>query len=220
MRVDPLLLRERMVVRDVIGRGVRDERVIAAMRAVPRHAFVDEALAARAYADQPLPIGGKQTISRPSTVALMTELLAAREGDRVLEIGTGSGYQAAVLSLLCARVDSVERMPQLARRAKAIFRRLGIVNVRIFTSDGTIGLPGMKPYPRIIVTAGSPSVPQALLDQLEEGGRLVVPVKDGEGERLHVVTKLDGRSVTTESAACTFVPLIGEQGWGEPPSQI
>jgi protein-L-isoaspartate(D-aspartate) O-methyltransferase len=209
--------RERMVIRDVIGRGVKDERVIAALRSVPRHRFVDEALAARAHADQPLPIGAGQTISRPSTVALMSELLAPEPGHRVLEIGTGSGYQAAILSRLCARVDTIERVAVLARRAKALLPRLGFANVRVFETDGTRGLKGMKPYPRIIVTAGAPIVPEALLLQLQDGGRLVVPVGGvSVEERLQVIEKIDGRAVTRESVPCSFVPLIGAHGHAPP----
>ena len=206
-----------MVERDVVARGVRDERVIAAMRAVPRHLFVDEALAARAYADQPLPIGSRQTISRPSTVAVMSELLAPGEDDRVLEIGTGSGYQAAVLARLCGRVDTIERVPLLASRAKAVFRRLGIANVRVFQSDGSVGLRGMKPYPRIVVTCGAPELPEKLLAQLEEGGRMVVPVGSVSGdERLQVVEKRGGVAVMRESVPCSFVPLIGADGHASP----
>lgn len=219
--VDPVRLRERMVERDVVGRGVRDPRVIAAMLAVPRHLFVDEALAARAYTDQPLPIGARQTISRPSTVAIMSELLAPGEDDRVLEIGTGSGYQAAVLARLCAAVDTVERIPSLARRAKALFRKLGIRNVRVFESDGSLGLAARTEYPRVIVTAGAPSIPEALVAQLAEGGRLVVPVADARGaERLQVVEKIDGRAVVRPSVSVSFVPLIGGAGHAppEPPS--
>ena len=216
-RPDPVRLRERMVARDVVGRGVRDERVIAAMLAVQRHLFVDEALADRAYTDQPLPIGTRQTISRPSTVAIMSELLAPGAEDRVLEIGTGSGYQAAVLSHLCARVDTVERVPSLARRARTLLRRLGITNVRVFERDGTLGLPGMDPYLRMIVTAGAPELPMALLSQLAEGGRLIVPVAEGaDAERLMVVEKRDGRILHRVGAAVSFVPLIGAGGHAEP----
>ncbi len=212
-RADPIRLRERMVERDVIGRGVTDERVIAAMLAVPRHLFVDEALADRAYADQPLPIGSKQTISRPSTVAIMSALLAPEPTDRVLEIGTGSGYQAAVLGRLGARVDTVERVPSLARRARKLLRQLGITNVRVWESDGTLGLPGRAPFARILVTAGAPDLPEALVEQLGEGGRLVLPVATGgEAERLHVVEKRDGGTFHRTGDACAFVPLIGAGG--------
>lgn len=205
-----------MVERLVAG-GLRDERVVAALLEIPRHLFVEEALAPRAYADQALPIGSKQTISRPSTVAVMTELLAPRADDRVLEIGTGSGYQAAVLSRLCARVDTIERVATLARRAKALLPRLGIRNVRVFETDGTRGLRGMKPYPRIIVTAGAPVLPEMLVEQLEEGGRMVVPVGGVSGaETLQVVEKIDGRIAVKASVPCSFVPLIGAEGHSEP----
>ena len=215
MSLDPVHLRERMVQRDVIGRGVVDARVIEAMRAVPRHRFVDDALAGRAYTDQPLPIGGRQTISRPSTVALMSELLAPDPSHRVLEIGTGSGYQAAVLAQLCRHVDTVERLPLLARRARAVLAALGIRNVRVWESDGTLGLPRLPPFSRIVVTAGSPDVPEPLFEQLAEGGRMVVPVAEGDEEILQVVARLDGRKVVERSVRCAFVKLIGAHGHAE-----
>jgi len=147
----------------------------------------------------------------------MSELLAPEPEHRVLEIGTGSGYQAAILARLCAHVDTVERIPALARRARSLFRKLGIRNVRVHESDGTVGLPGRPPYPRIVVTAGSPAIPDALVAQLAEGGRMVVPVADGRGgERLHVVEKLNGVAVARESVSCAFVPLIGREGYAGP----
>lgn len=216
--VDPVGLRHKMVERDVIGRGVRDHALIEAMRLVPRHLFVDEALASRAYTDQPLPIGSKQTISRPSTVAIMTELLAVDPSLRVLEIGTGSGYQAAVLSRLARHVDTIERLPVLARRARSVLAAVGARNVTVHEEDGSVGLGRGRSYPRIIVTAGSPDLLDRLFAQLEEGGRMVVPVAEAGGEeRLHVVRKVDGKKVVEPSVACSFVPLIGQAGYAQPP---
>jgi protein-L-isoaspartate(D-aspartate) O-methyltransferase len=210
-------LRETMVRREVLEKGIDDERVVEAMRRLPRHLFVDEALWGRAHLDEALPIGWKQTISRPHIVALMSRLLDPAPDDAVLEIGTGSGYQAAVLSFLAGRVDSVERIAGLAERARRVLRFLGIDSVRVFDGDGTVGLPERAPYPRVIVTAGSPDLPEALFEQLAEGGRMVVPVADPEGgERLRVVERRHGRAVVRASVPCAFVPLIGRQGYAEP----
>jgi len=206
-----------MVEQEVIGRGITDERVIAALRAVPRHRFVDEALVYRAYDGEALPIGSRQTISRVHTVALMSELLAVEPEQRVLEVGTGSGYQAAVLSHLAARVESVERIPTLARRARRLLADLGLVNVRVWESDGTLGLPAEAPFPRIIVTAAAPGMPEALFEQLEDRGRMVVPVSvEGRAEQLQVVERVGGRRVVRRSVECSFVPLIGADGYPEP----
>ena len=210
-------LRQTMVQRELIDKGIEDERVLDAMTRLPRHLFVDEALWGRAHKDEALPIGSKQTISRPHTVAVMSELLAPEPDMRVLEVGTGSGYQAAVLSFLCRAVDTVERIPSLIQRARRVLDHLGIRNVTIFDGDGTVGLPHRAPYPRIIVTAGSPDLPAVLFEQLEEGGRMVVPVADREGgERLQVVERVRGRQVVRASVSCAFVPLIGEDGYSEP----
>lgn len=211
-------LRHTMVQRELLANGIEDERVLEAMSLLPRHLFVDEALWGRAHKDEALPIGSKQTISRPHIVALMSQLLAPGPEDRVLEVGTGSGYQAAVMSFLAGKVDTVERIPALIQRARRILDHLGIENVQIFDGDGTIGLPERAPYPRIIVTAGSPGLPEALFEQLAEAGRMVVPVADAEGgERLQVVEKIRGRRVVQASVPCAFVPLIGRQGYSEPP---
>jgi protein-L-isoaspartate(D-aspartate) O-methyltransferase len=214
---DLAIRRSRMVLREVVGRGITDERVIAAVAAVPRHRFVDEALAYRAYDGEALPIGARQTISRVHTVALMSELLAAEPGHRVLEVGTGSGYQAAVLAHLVEGVESVERLPILARRARRVLQSLGLANVRVWESDGTLGLPAEAPFPRIIVTAAAPGLPEALFVQLEERGRMVVPVADAaRGERLQVVERVAGRRIVRRSVECSFVPLIGADGYAEP----
>lgn len=210
-----------MVRREAIDRGITDERVLDALRAVPRHRFVDEALAGRAYDGEALPIGARQTISRVHTVALMSSLLAPEPDDVVLEIGTGSGYQAAVLSHLAARVESVERIAALARRARAILEKIGVSNVGVHESDGTLGLPERGPFRRILVTAAAPEVPDPLFEQLAEGGRLVVPVVDPDapegGERLLVVERIRGRRVVRRSEPCAFVPLIGAAGHAERP---
>lgn len=212
--VDPVLLRERMVLREVVGRGVTDLRVVEALRRVPRHLFVDEALAARAYDGSALPIGHGQTISQPSTVALMTELLGVEPGHRVLEVGTGSGYQAAVLACLAGEVDTVERLAPLARRARRALESLRLSNVRVWQSDGTLGLPERAPFPRIMVTAGSPEPPPALLEQLAEGGRLVLPVADADGaSSLVVVERHRGAFRVERTVRVAFVPLIGAQGY-------
>ncbi|MEM7247884.1 MAG: protein-L-isoaspartate(D-aspartate) O-methyltransferase [Acidobacteriota bacterium] len=211
------ILREKMVQREVIDRGITDERVIEAMLTIPRHAFVDEALSTRAYGPDALPIGQKQTISKPHTVALMSSLLAPTPDDDVLEIGTGSGYQAAVMSRLARSVWTIERIPALIRRARQVLAKLGLDNVNIVSGDGTVGLPEQGPWTRIIVTAASPDLPEILFEQLAERGKMVVPVAEDDGtERLQVVERIHGRRVVTGSEVCSFVPLIGEDGYRPP----
>ncbi len=206
-------LREEMVRTQIAERGIRNPRVLEAMRRVPRHLFVPEDLRHRAYEDTPLPIGEGQTISQPYMVAWMTELLEAGEGDRVLEIGTGSGYQAAVLCELVKEVYTIEKNLLLAREAEERLRSLGYANVRVRVGDGTLGWPEEAPFDGIIVTAGAPSVPQPLLEQLAEGGRLVIPVGSATMQMLTVVRKEDGAFRTTEEGSCIFVPLVGKYGW-------
>ncbi len=206
-------LRQEMVRTQIAERGVRDPRVLEAMLRVPRHLFVPEDLRHRAYEDTPLPIGEGQTISQPYMVAWMTELLGVEEGDRVLEIGTGSGYQAAVLCELAGEVFSVEKNPVLAREAEERLRSLGYANVRVRVGDGTLGWSEEAPFDGIVVTAGAPSVPQPLLEQLAEGGRLVIPVGSATMQMLTVVRKEDGTFRTTEEGTCIFVPLVGKYGW-------
>ncbi|WP_287154881.1 protein-L-isoaspartate(D-aspartate) O-methyltransferase [Candidatus Solincola tengchongensis] len=206
-------LREEMVRTQIAERGIRNPRVLEAMRRVPRHLFVPEDLRHRAYEDTPLPIGEGQTISQPYMVAWMTELLDAGEGDRVLEIGTGSGYQAAVLCELVKEVYTIEKNLLLAREAEERLRSLGYANVRVRVGDGTLGWPEEAPFDGIIVTAGAPSVPQPLLEQLAEGGRLVIPVGSATMQMLTVVRKEDGAFRTTEEGSCIFVPLVGKYGW-------
>ena len=220
---DFALQRHRMVEEQLRGRGITDERVLAAMEKVPRHRFVPLSQQPAAYTDGPLPIGEGQTISQPYMVARMTELLDLRPTDRVLEIGTGSGYQAAILAELAAEVWTVERIAELARRAAALLADLGYTNVEVVTGDGTLGLPEHAPYDAIIVTAGAPAVPQALLEQLAVGGRMVIPVHAGFSEDLRLIERLPDASPAegpgkpryreTSILSCAFVPLIGEQGY-------
>jgi len=203
-----------MVEEQVIARGVTDPRVIDAMLKVPRHKFVEEALAGKAYQDAPLPIGEKQTISQPYMVAVMSEALMLDGSERVLEVGTGSGYQAAVLALLADRVFSLERIPSLARRARKVLDDNGFSKVNIRLADGTVGWQDMAPFDGIIVTAGAPKVPQEYLDQLSLGGRLIIPVGDRESQVLMRITRVGEAEYEEEKMlGCRFVPLIGNKGW-------
>jgi protein-L-isoaspartate(D-aspartate) O-methyltransferase len=205
--------RARMVAEHLVARGIADPRVLDVMGRVPRHLFVDEALRDQAYSDHPLPIGEGQTISQPYMVARMTELLRLGGREKVLEIGTGCGYQAAVLGELAARVCTIERLVRLAARARDTLERLGYSNVWVRTANGTFGWPDEAPFDGILVTAGGPSVPPPLLDQLAEGGRLVMPVGTMDAQRLHVVEKRGGETHITEDSACVFVRLIGRYAW-------
>lgn len=196
-------------------RGIRDERVLRAMDSVPREEFVGADLVEFAYDDGPLPIEEGQTISQPYIVAMMTEALQLRPEDRVLEIGTGSGYAAAVLAEVAREVYTIERHPFLARQARERLRKLGYDNVEIRTGDGTLGWPEHAPYQGIVVTAGAPEAPPSLIEQLAEGGRLVIPIGKTPGlQELQRITRSAGNEVTTENlGGVRFVPLIGEQGW-------
>ena len=206
-----------MVGRDIAGRGVRDARVLAAMRDVPREAFVPASRRVQAYDDRPLPIGAGQTISQPYIVALMCEALQLKGDERVLEIGTGSGYAAAVLSRLAAKVDTVERIFELAERAKHLLMELKLSNVQVHCGDGTLGWPDAAPYDAIVVTAAGPDVPQALKAQLAPGGRLVMPVGASRGSQMLVRVTRTGQDDYRSESLCevAFVPLLGEQGWPE-----
>lgn len=208
--------RAAMVQDQIVARGVRDPRVIEAMRAAPRHRFVPESAQREAYADHPLPIGQNQTISQPYMVAMMTELLDPRPEDRVLEIGTGSGYQTAVLACLAREVVSIERFPDLAETAARRLSELGYANARVITGDGTLGHPEGGPFDAILVTAGSPQTPPALEAQLAVGGRLVCPVGPRDMQRIQCVTRSAEGFVRQESIRCMFVPLIGAAGWTAP----
>jgi protein-L-isoaspartate(D-aspartate) O-methyltransferase len=205
--------REKMVEEQLVARGVTDPRVLTAMRRVPRHLFVEEALRDRAYGDHPLPIGEGQTISQPFMVGKMTELLQLSGSEKVLEIGTGSGYQSAVLAELCARVCTIERLPKLAQRAREVLEMLGYTNVWVRVANGTLGWPDEAPFHRILVAAGGPSVPPPLFEQLVEGGRMVIPVGDASNQVLQVIEKRDGEMRTSEHAGCVFVKLLGKYAW-------
>jgi protein-L-isoaspartate(D-aspartate) O-methyltransferase len=205
--------RERMVAEQLVPRGIKDPRVLEAMGKIPRHLFVDEALRDKAYGDHPLPIGEGQTISQPFMVGRMTELLRLTGTEKVLEVGTGSGYQAAVLAQLAARVCAIERLAKLAARARETLERLGITNVWVRTANGTFGWPDEAPFDRILVAAGGPSVPPPLLEQLAEGGRMVMPVGQADYQRLQVIDKIGGQARVTEDSECVFVKLIGKFAW-------
>jgi protein-L-isoaspartate(D-aspartate) O-methyltransferase len=205
--------RERMVNEQIIARGIQDPKVIEAMKKVPRHLFVDKTYYHQSYNDYPLPIGESQTISQPYMVASMTELLELKGSERVLEIGTGSGYQTAILALLCSKVYSVERIPELTRKARVTLRKLGFSNVNLIVRDGTLGWSDFAPYNGIIVTAGAPEIPNALIEQLADNGRMVIPVGTEISQTLNSVEKHKGRIYRKEFFGCAFVPLVGKRGW-------
>lgn len=205
--------RAAMVETQLRRREIHDPAVLEAFRAVPRHLFVGEKQRGAAYGDHPLPIGEGQTISQPYMVALMTQCLEIRKGARILEVGTGCGYQAAILSRIAPEVFTIERIPSLSRKAEEILDGLGYTNVRFFVGDGTRGLPGFAPYDGIVVTAGAPRVPQPLVDQLAEGGRLVIPVGGRWSQELIVLHKGRGGVAQRGVCGCVFVPLLGDHGW-------
>ena len=207
--------RLRMVESQIAARGVRDERVLSAMREVPRHLFVPESYQTAAYNDSPLPIGKGQTISQPYIVAVMTELLRLMPTDKVLEIGSGSGYQAAILGKLAQMVVTVERIPEVAEIARANLARVGITNVTVATGNGTIGYPEGAPFDGILITAATPSVPAPLIDQMSEGGRLVAPVGSRDLQELVRLTRKGERITRELFGGVVFVPLLGEHGWQE-----
>ncbi|MGH9359598.1 MAG: protein-L-isoaspartate(D-aspartate) O-methyltransferase [Terriglobia bacterium] len=207
--------RRRMTEIQIRRRGIYDEGVLNAMRNVPRHEFVPTKFLERAYEDGALPIGDVETISQPYIVAAMTEAARVQSGDRVLEVGGGSGYQAAVLAFLGAQVYSVERNPSLADRARARLARLGYGNVEIICADGSEGYIAAAPYRAILVTAASPQPPPALIEQLAEDGRLVIPVGPLNGQRLQLICKRAGKTFIEDISLCQFVPLIGKYGWPE-----
>jgi protein-L-isoaspartate(D-aspartate) O-methyltransferase len=202
-----------MVEEQLVGRGIADSRVLAAMARVERHHFVDEALQSRAYDDKPLPIGARQTISQPFMVGLMTEALGLRGTERILEIGTGCGYQTAILAELVANVFSVERISTLATTARQLLDRLGYYNVAIRVGDGTLGWSDEAPFDAILVTAGTPQVPRPLIAQLAEGGRLVFPIGEEELQTLVRIRKEGTRLREEYFGDCRFVKLVGRYGW-------
>jgi protein-L-isoaspartate(D-aspartate) O-methyltransferase len=202
-----------MVEEQLRGRGIRDERVLAAMGKVPRESFIAPEYMRDAYADRPVPIGEGQTVSQPLMVALLVGVLAVQPEDRVLEVGTGTGYEAAVLGELAAEVWTIERHSDLAERARRNLAELGYSNIHVVHGDGSQGLPQHAPFNKILVAAGAPQAPPSLIEQVAEGGRLAVPVGDRVNQQLQVVRKIGGEIVTSPHALCCFVPLVGAEGW-------
>ncbi|MBN1849940.1 MAG: protein-L-isoaspartate(D-aspartate) O-methyltransferase [Deltaproteobacteria bacterium] len=217
MNHDYRLARERMVKSQLIPRGIRDKGVLEAMGKIHRHLFVEEALAGEAYNDHPLPIGHKQTISQPYIVALMTEALELTGKGKTLEIGTGSGYQAAILAELSERVYTIERIMPLMAKARHLLHELGYTNIMFKAFDGTMGWKEYSPYDAIIVTAGAPRIPEPLLDQLADGGRMVVPVGNRFSQELIKIKKSNNQYKKENLGGCRFVDLIGIHGWKEKP---
>jgi protein-L-isoaspartate(D-aspartate) O-methyltransferase len=205
--------RQRMVEYQLRGRGIRDGRVLDAMARVPRHEFVPERFQAQAYEDHPIPIGYGQTISQPYIVALMLEALALEPTDKVLEIGTGSGYQTALLAELAASVYSIERHAGLAQNAERVLAKLGYTNIVVLVGDGSEGLPQHAPFEAIIVSAAAPELPSTLVAQLRDGGRMVIPVGPAHAQELQLVQKQQGQLLVSYLEGCRFVPLITGQGY-------
>jgi protein-L-isoaspartate(D-aspartate) O-methyltransferase len=210
------LQRVSMVENQLQRRGIRDRRVLDAFLSVPRHEFVPEKLRKQAYRDVPLPIGEGQTISQPYMVAVMTELAAVNPDDKVLDVGTGSGYQTAILAALGAEVYSIERVPSLMAMASQVLQRLGYDRIRLKVGDGTLGWDDEAPFDAILVTAGAPALPEPLLEQLKVGGRLVVPIEEGISQVLYRLVRTEQGYQKERGDRCTFVPLIGEYGWKGP----
>ncbi len=209
------LARRRMVERQIEARGVTDARILEAMLEIPRHLFVPEIYRSAAYDDGPLPIGHGQTISQPYIVAVMTDMLEITPGDRILEIGGGSGYQAAILGRLATEVITIERLPDIAALARRNLNAVGAANVTVVEGNGTLGYTERAPYDGIIVTAAAPDVPEPLVEQLAEGGRLIAPVGSRGMQMLVKIVKKEGRVVRTSHGGVMFVPLIGAYGWDE-----
>jgi protein-L-isoaspartate(D-aspartate) O-methyltransferase len=215
MTHDYRLARERMVKTQLIPRGISDENVLRAMEKIQRHLFVEDALVGEAYNDHPLPIGHKQTISQPYIVALMTEALELTGTEKVLEIGTGSGYQTAILAELSDVVYTVERIEPLLEKSKDLLQSLGYKNIYFKAYDGTLGWNDFAPFDAIMVTAGAPKVPDPLRKQLADGGRMIIPIGDKYSQDLIKVTRVQDRFVEKNFGGCRFVDLIGEHGWKE-----
>ncbi|MFN2111531.1 MAG: protein-L-isoaspartate(D-aspartate) O-methyltransferase [Anaerolineales bacterium] len=212
-RINYEAARRRMVEGQIVARGITSPRVLEAFLDVPRHLFVPANQQVYAYQDGPLPIGLGQTISQPYIVAYMTDKLALKGDERVLEIGTGSGYQSAILSQLAGEIHSIERHPQLADLAQKLLRDLGCDNVTVHVGDGTHGLVDYAPFQAVIVTAAGPEVPSPLLDQLDEGGRLIMPVGGRGGQLLKLFRRVEGEIQHEDLSPVAFVPLIGDHGW-------
>ena len=210
---DLKVLREKMVKEQLIARGIKDKSVLAAFRQIPREEFIPSEFKADAYGDYPVPIGSNQTISQPYIVALMTQELSLKKEDKVLEVGTGSGYQAAILAKICREVFGVERFPHLVKRAERVLNNLDITNVKIKSGDGTLGWEEFAPYDGIIVTASAPEIPQPLIEQLKEGGRLVIPVGNLNSQSLLRINKIENKIRKEFICDCVFVPLVGKYGW-------
>jgi len=205
--------RERMVEFQIAARGIKDQNVLAAMRSVPRHLFLPKDARGLAYGDYPVRIGNNQTISQPYIVALMTSLLEVKPEHKVLDVGTGSGYQAAILAELAAEVYTIERFPGLAESAEALLEDLGYQNIHVAIGDGTLGYTPAVPYDRIVVTAAAPRVPQALLKQLAEDGRMVIPVGSRYMQHLEIWQRKEDKFHKNAGISVVFVPLVGEEGW-------
>jgi protein-L-isoaspartate(D-aspartate) O-methyltransferase len=202
-----------MVDQQILSRGITNSRILAVMRETPRHMFIPPPYDRSAYADNPLPIGNGQTISQPYIVALMTDLLNPGSEDRILEIGSGSGYQTAILAALAKRVITIERIPAVADLARSNLRKLGITNTDLVVADGTIGYTASAPYNGILITAATPHIPQPLIDQLAEGGRLVAPVGNRDIQELVRIGRVRNRNVESHHGGVRFVPLVGKYGW-------
>jgi protein-L-isoaspartate(D-aspartate) O-methyltransferase len=207
------LLRETMINEQLIARGIKNERVLEVFRTIPRELFVSQGMRGHAYADRPVPIGYEQTISQPYMVAIMTVALETEPEHRVLEIGTGSGYQAAILSKLVERVYTIERVGELTISARHVFEELDLRNIVSRTGDGTIGWSEYEPFDRIVVTAGAPVAPPTLMRQLADGGRLVIPVGSRHEQTLRIIERQGDSYQDSNAGGCIFVPLIGREGW-------
>lgn len=211
--MDYEILRERMVSEQLMPRGIKNQKVLDAFRKVERHKFIPEDLRNSAYGDFPVPIGEGQTISQPYIVALMTECLDLNSQDKILEIGTGSGYQAAILAELAKEIYTIERFPALAERAGAILNELGYTNIKIKAGDGTLGWEEAAPFDKIMVTAASPRIPLPLTGQLKENGKLILPLGESFSQVLTLVEKKEGKLKSADICGCVFVPLVGKHGW-------
>jgi len=211
--MDFAVLRKRMVEEQIIPRGVKNPRVLEAFYKVERHKFIPQDSRESAYADFPVPIGEGQTISQPYIVALMTECLGLTGKEKVLEIGTGSGYQTAILAELAKEVYSIERFVSLAKKAEAVLQEAGYVNIKIKVDDGTLGWPEFSPFDRIIITAASPGIPLPLTEQLNESGKLILPLGENFSQVLTVAEKKKGKLESIQVCGCVFVPLVGKFGW-------